>query len=92
MFHCRSLQISLAENTAAKEYMHAHSGAENKSVLPQIFLDGAFKGVRTHGADTYEGRVGCWTSRGCGLLGRRVSEAERSRLSASVRCEWSGAE
>ena len=54
-FSCLSplaVQISLAENTAAKEYMHAHSGAENKNVLPQVFQDGVYKGVRTHTAGT----------------------------------------
>lgn len=53
------LAVSLAENSAAKDYMHANSAAANKAVLPQIFLNGAFKGVRIQSAHRNRTRPRC---------------------------------
>jgi len=39
------IDVSLAENSAAKEYMKAHSKAEVPTTLPQIFLNGEYKGL-----------------------------------------------
>ncbi len=44
------VDISLQENEAAKEYMKAHSQAElrgqpKKDTIPQVFLNGTYKGV-----------------------------------------------
>lgn len=39
------VDVSLDENSDAKEYMKANSQAATKTVLPQIFLNGAYKGT-----------------------------------------------
>ena len=35
-------EVDVSISTADKEYLHAHSKAEKKVLLPQLFLDGAY--------------------------------------------------